>query len=123
MKIIEKESVVHVGKEEGIEVDYYLFDEYEVHYNEQAPHSEQKWHRHARIWETVLVIEGELIIKWKENDQQLEETIRAGDMIEVENSPHTFINNSNQVTKFIVIKQVLSGKNKRDIFRNDKVVE
>ncbi len=40
MKITKKEDVLNVNKPEGTNVWYYLFDEYEVHYNEQTPRTE-----------------------------------------------------------------------------------
>ena len=36
MKIIKKSDAIHVDKPEGTKVDYYLRNEYEVHYNEQV---------------------------------------------------------------------------------------
>lgn len=121
MKITSKDIALHVLKPEGINVDYYLFDEYEVHYNEQAPHSTQLWHHHEKIWETLFIIEGELIAKWKE-DEEKEQVIRAGDVVETEHIPHTFINNTDQTVKFLVIKQVLTGQNKKELLKTDKIL-
>lgn len=67
MKIYHKQDTLNVLKPEGINVTYYLFNEYEVHYNEQVPNSTQTWHHHEKIWETLYIIEGELNAKWKEN--------------------------------------------------------
>jgi len=39
MKIIKKKEALNVKKPNGPEVWYYLFPEYEVHYNEQPPHT------------------------------------------------------------------------------------
>jgi len=73
MRITSKDSALHVLKPEGINVGYYLFEEYEIHYNEQAPHSTQVWHHHEKVWETLFIIEGELIAKWKENGEEKEQ--------------------------------------------------
>lgn len=100
---------------------YYLFDEYEIHYNEQPSGTTQDWHAHSKVWETLYIIEGESIAKWKENDEVKEQIVKTGDVIETENTPHTFTNKSNSTTKFLVIKQVLSGKNNRGVFKTDKV--
>ncbi len=123
MKIIRPKDVIQVSKPEGTNVTYFLRPEYEVLYNEQIPHSTQTWHHHEKIWETLYIIEGELTARWKEWDKEMEDVVRAGDLIEGENSSHTFENNSDKVVKFIVIKQVLSGKDKREILLTDKVID
>ncbi|MDP2649536.1 MAG: cupin domain-containing protein [bacterium] len=123
MRIITKDKALHVSKPEGLNVFYYLFPEYEVHYNEQPPKSAQTWHHHEKITETIYVIEGELIAKWKENGEVKTQIVKEGDLIETEHSPHTFINETNKTVKFIVIKQVLTGVNKREVLKNDKVID
>lgn len=123
MIITTKQQASHVEKPEGTKVDYYLFDEYEVHNNKQAPHTTQTWHHHEILWESLLVIEGELTAQWREGDTDKSQIVRAGDFIESEDTPHTFTNHTDKVTKFIVIKQVLSGKKHRDIFKTDKVLD
>ncbi|MBF8250140.1 MAG: hypothetical protein HW400_741 [Candidatus Levybacteria bacterium] len=123
MKIYHKENALKASKPEGINVNYYLFNEYEIHYNEQLPHSTQVWHHHEKTWETIYIIGGELLAKWKENGEEKSKTLIAGDLVETERTPHTFINNSNKTVKFIVTKQVLSGKNKKDILKNDKILD
>ncbi|MBI4100177.1 cupin domain-containing protein [Candidatus Microgenomates bacterium] len=123
MKIIGAQSVLHVSKPEGIKVFYYLLPEYEVHYNEQAPGSTQTWHHHEKIWETLFIIEGELTAEWKENGQIKRQIVKAGDLIETENTSHTFLNHTLEVTKFVVIKQVLSGEDKQELLKTDKVVD
>ncbi len=123
MKIISKVDALNVSKPEGTNVTYYLFDEYEVHYNEQVPHSTQTWHHHERIWESLFIIEGECTVKWKENGEEKEEIVKTGDLIETERTPHTFINHTNQVVKFLVIKQVLTSENKKELLKTDKVID
>ena len=123
MKIIHKKNALHIDKPEGTKVDYYLRDEYEVHYNEQIPKSTQTWHHHEQILETLYIIDGELTAKWKENGEVVEEIVRAGDLIETEDTPHTFINHTDRVARFLVIKQVLSGEDKRELLKTDKVVD
>jgi len=122
MKIIHKQDALHVDKPEGTKVDYYLRKEYEVHFNEQVPNSTQTWHHHEQILETLFIIEGELTAKWKENGKVVEEIVCAGDLIETEDTPHTFTNHTNQTVKFLVIKQVPSGDDKKVLLKKDKVV-
>jgi quercetin dioxygenase-like cupin family protein len=123
MKIIHKKDALHANKPQGIHVDYYLQDEYEVHYNEQKPNATQIWHHHNKVLETLFIIEGALTAQWKENGKLKKEIVRQGDLIETENIPHTFSNHTNRMVKFLVIKQVLSGKNKRAQLKNDKILD
>lgn len=123
MKIYHKRDALNVSKPEGLNVAYYLFNEYEIHYNEQLPNSTQVWHHHEKIWETLYIIEGELLAKWKENGVEKSETLIAGDLVETEKTPHTFMNNSDEIVKFIVIKQILNGENKKEDLKTDKVLD
>ena len=123
MKIIHKTDALHVDKPEGTKVDYYLRSEYEVHYNEQVPQSTQTWHHHDHILETLFIIEGELTAKWREAGNEVVEIVRAGDLIETERTPHTFTNHTDQVVRFLVIKQVPSGQNKVELLKTDKVLD
>ena len=123
MKIVQKSEAIHIDKPEGTKIDYYLRDEYEIHYNEQVPNSTQTWHHHEHILETIFIIKGNLLAKWKENDAVNEKMLSTGDLIETENTTHTFTNNSDKVVKFIVIKQVLSGVDKKELFKTDKVLD
>lgn len=123
MKIIRKQEAIHSEKPEGTIVDYYLFRDYEIHYNEQTPASTQTWHHHEKIWETLFIIEGELTIKWKDGKQEKEEIIAAGDLVETERSAHTFINHTDKVVKFLVFKHLPQEKDFRQIFKTDKVLD
>ena len=123
MKIIHKTDALHVDKPEGTKVDYYLRSEYEVHYNEQVPQSTQTWHHHDHILETLFIIEGELTAKWREAGNEVVEIVRAGDLIETERTPHTFTNHTDQVVRFLVIKQVPSGQDKVELLKTDKVLD
>lgn len=123
MKVTHRKDVMYVEKPEGVNVAYYLFSEYEIHVDEQLPHTTQTWHHHEKIWESIYVVEGELTAQWRENEEVKKEIVKQGDIIETEHTPHTFSNDSDDVAKYIVIKQVLSGENKREVLKNDKVVD
>lgn len=120
MKIIKKDQAIHAKKPEGIEVWYYLFPEYEIHYNEQPAHTTQVWHFHNKIHETLFIIDGELEVRWKEDGTTRSQILKTGDLVETEKSDHTFENQSDEIVKFFALKQVLSGEDKSDIFKNDK---
>lgn len=123
MKITKKQQALHVTKPTGISVDYYLFDEYEIHLNEQPPHSVQDWHHHEKIWETLFIVEGDLVAKWKENGQEKQTIVSQGDLIETEHTPHIFENQTDKPVKFLVMKQVLSGENRKTLLKTDKVLD
>lgn len=123
MKIIQRKQALHVDKSEGTKVDYYLRKEYEVHYNEQVPGSTQTWHHHEHISETLFIIEGELTAKWKNGDEIESQIVSNGDLIESENTPHTFTNHTDRVAKFLVIKQVFSGEDKVQLLKTDKIID
>jgi len=123
LKKISKNKAIHKVKPEGVEVWYYLFPEYQIHYNEQLPHTTQQWHFHKKIHESLFVFEGELEAYWEENGDKKSQTLKAGDLVETGNLNHTFENKSDKVAKFFVLKQVLSGEDKSEIFLRDKYKE
>lgn len=123
MKITHAKDVPHVAKPEGTSVHYYLFKDYEVHYNDQAPHTTQIWHHHEKIWETLYIIEGELTAYWREGGEEKSEIIAAGDLVETERSPHTFSNNSDKTVRFLVIKRMPSGEDYTETLKTDKVLD
>lgn len=123
MKITRQQGAINISKPEGTNVSYYLFDEYEIHYNEQVAGSTQTWHHHEKIWETLYIIEGELTVQWKEGDEIKSAMVIKGDLIETERTPHTFTNHTQALVKFLVFKQVLTGNNHKETFKSDKVVD
>jgi len=123
MKIVTREKSLFVSKPEGTNVRYYLRDEYELHYNEQMPGSTQTWHHHEKILENLYLIEGELTAEWKVGDKIEKQVVKAGDLVETENTPHTFINHTDKIVKFIVIKQVPTREDKSDVLKTDKVID
>ena len=123
MKIIHKSDALHVDKPEGIKVDYYIRKGYEIHYNEQVPKSTQIWHHHEQILERLFIIEGELTAKWNENGKVIEEIVRTGDLIETQNTPHSFTNHTDKIVKFLIIKQVPYGDDKKELLKTDKIID
>lgn len=49
MKITRQEQTNSIKKSTGINITYYLFDEYEIHYNEQPSGTTQDWHAHSKV--------------------------------------------------------------------------
>lgn len=124
MKITHLSQAIHVDKDNGTSVDYFIFPEYEIHYNELVPGKIQEWHHHPTIWETLFIIKGELEAHWvNEKGEKQQKVVKAGDVIEVENTPHTFANTSEATVKFVVFRFVPTGEDKREIIKNDKVLD
>ncbi|MFA6279291.1 MAG: cupin domain-containing protein [Bdellovibrionales bacterium] len=120
MQVVGKSQGISVKKPEGTDVTYYIFPEYEIHYNEVAAGTIQPWHHHNQIEETLYIISGKIEAHWIENGAKKNKTLHTGDVVRVENTPHTFINNSSSVVAFVVFRLVLEGKDKHEVIKNDK---
>ena len=123
MKVNSQKKAKFFDSPEGRKAWIYSFSEYEFQYDEQQPRTILKWHHHAKIWETIYIIEGELVARWKENEEEKEQIVKAGDVIEPGFDSHTFENRSDKIVKFIAIKQVLSGEDKKEMIENDKIYD
>ena len=123
MKIIPQNKAKFFDSSEGRKAWVYGFPEYEFQYDEQQPKTVLKWHHHEKIWETIYIIEGELIARWKEDGTEKEQIVKAGDLIEPGYGSHTFENRSDGIVKFIAFKQILAGKDMREIIEKDKVYD
>jgi uncharacterized cupin superfamily protein len=123
MKIIQQKDAIRREKSGGEKADYYLFDDYEVIAVEQPAHSEQAWHHHETIWETIYILEGELVAWWREGGEEKSKTVRAGDLVETERSSHTFKNESDYVARLMAIKHIPSKENYREVFKGDKILD
>ncbi len=123
MKITPANDALNIKKPEGTNVHYYLFNDYEVHYNEQAPQTTQTWHHHEKIWETLYIIDGQLTARWREYGEEKSQIVGPGDLIETGRTPHTFSNDSDETVRFLVIKRMPSDENYREVLKNDKVLD
>lgn len=120
-EILHKEESIHVTKESGTEVNYYIFDEAEIHLNRIMPHTIQEWHFHERIDENILITKGTLLCKYID-DSGIEQSCHAvkDEVVRVYNSIHTFENDSDETAEFIVFRFVPDGINKRELIKADK---
>ncbi len=123
MKIVSRENSKNIKSAEGREAWIYSFPEYEFQYDEQQPRTILKWHHHEKIWETIYIIEGELVARWRENGRIKERVVKAGDLVEPGYETHTFENRSDEIVKFIAMKILLSGEDKKEIIEKDKVYD
>ena len=120
MKVIKSSEGIFARKPDGTEVIYHIFPEYEIHYNEVPPQTTQQWHYHKIIEEIVCIVSGEIELHWIADGKRFSSTLYAGDIVRVENTPHTFINSSPTTTTFLVFRLILNGKDVREIIKSDK---
>lgn len=122
MKITHKNDAVNVKRDDDTKISYYIFDEYEVHYGELASGVIQPWHHHMTISETVYVIEGRVMLHYMEGEDKKERIVVPGDVVQVEDTIHTFSNPFDEVCKMVAFRFVPEGVNKHEVIKNDKVL-
>ena len=120
--ILKQFDAISIIKENKTNVDYFIFDEFEIHLNKIPPNTEQEWHMHVKIEEVIVVTDGELCIQWKENGNINNEIVTKNSVVRVKKSIHTIKNITNNSTEFIVFRMVPSGDIKREIIKNDKIL-
>lgn len=122
-EVIRKADTIHVKKETGTEVNYYIFDEAEIHLNKIMPHTVQEWHYHTEIDENLLITKGSLLCRYiDENGTEKSCYAAKDDVVRVHNSVHTFENDTDDVTEFVVFRFVPDGRNKRELIKTDKII-
>lgn len=122
LEIYNLNDSLHVIKENKTEVNYYLFDEYEIHLNKIPPYTTQEWHYHSLIEEVILVVKGKLRCLWLENKRKYSQIIHEKELVRVNQSIHTLVNDSSEDCEFVVFRLILDGKNKRNIIEKDKKI-
>ncbi len=120
LEIYDTADSIYVEKENQTKVNYFIFDEYEIHINTLPPHSIQEWHKHNKIEEVIFVISGKLKILWKEAEQTECRIVSENSIIRVKDSIHTLENDSDEDIRFLVYRMVPDGIDKRNIIKNDK---
>lgn len=92
---------IHARKDTKTLVDYFLFDEYEIHNHIMPPNCIQDWHYHAKIEEVILVTMGTMEVYWR-GQETYHQTLFAGDLVQVMDDKQTFCNESKKMAEFIV---------------------
>jgi mannose-6-phosphate isomerase-like protein (cupin superfamily) len=111
---------IYRDKGDGTRVNYYLFDEYEIHANTIEPGTIQGWHHHDRIVETLYVVSGSIEARWVQDGTTQTRRLDRGDVIEVGASVHTFANPFHLPAEFLVFRFVPDGTTKRDLIKGDR---
>ena len=122
LDIFTKLDGISVTKENKTDVDYFIFDEFEIHLNKIPPNTKQEYHKHKIIEEVLVVTKGELIVRWKENESIETTTVFKDNIVRVKKSIHTIENHTDEWAEFIVFRMVPSGEDKREIIKRDKVI-
>lgn len=122
LEIHNLEDSLYNQKENLTKVNYFIFDEYEIHFNIIPSKTSQEWHMHREIEEALFVISGEILVRWKDNNIIREKFVYKNSVIRVKNSIHTLENLTNEEATFVVFRMVPDGTNKREIIKNDKVI-
>jgi len=122
IKFLGTNDVITMHKDNGTDVSYYIFNEFEIHINRISPKSIQEWHYHLNIEETLLIIKGELTCRWLEFGEERSKKISANEIVRVGNSAHTFENETDEEVEFVVFRFVPEGMDKREIIKNDKFI-
>lgn len=122
LDILTKLDGISVTKENKTNVDYFIFDEFEVHLNKIPPNTKQEWHKHEIIEEVLVITKGELIVRWKENESIETTTVFKDNIVRVKKSIHSIENHTDEWAEFTVFRMVPSGEDKRDTIKKDKVI-
>lgn len=122
LEIYKLENSLYNQKENLTKVNYFVFEEYEIHFNIIPSKTSQEWHMHREIEEALFVISGEILIRWKDNNIIREKLVSKNSVIRVKNSIHTVENRTNEEATFLVFRMVPDGTNKHEIIKNDKVI-
>lgn len=123
VEIIRREDSIHVVKETGTEVNYYIFDEAEIHFNKIMPHTVQEWHFHKKIDENLFITKGKLLCRYlDENGAEKSCYAEKNDLVRVHSSVHTFENDTDDEAEFVVFRYVPDGTDKREVIKTDKTV-
>lgn len=122
LEIYDLGSSIFNQKENGTKVNYFIFDEYEIHFNIIPPGTTQEWHMHREIEETLFILSGEISVKWKDDYMIRQETVPSNSVVRVKNSIHTIENQTDKEASFLVLRFVPDGTIKRELIKNDKIV-
>lgn len=115
---IYSKNVISVKKRNGTDVLYYLFPDFEIHYNIIKPNSYQDWHAHRKVEEVILVLEGTILIEWKDNNSK---KIYQQNLVKENQSVHRIVNDTTKNSVFIVFRKIKEKVDYKETFLNDKI--
>ncbi|MCB5955634.1 cupin domain-containing protein [Enterococcus sp. CWB-B31] len=113
---------IFVKKEEGTEVNYFLYPEFEVHKNVLPSRAIQEWHAHTVVEEVIVGIEGIFHVESVENQRISILEVNKGDVVRVNNSIHRLTNRNNEAAEFLVFRFVKTDEDQSEMIKQDKTV-
>lgn len=119
-QITRKDEAIVVDKGNGTTVYYYTYPTFEIHTCDIDPGTQQEWHHHSQMEETLLVTGGELTGLFQEDGHVREEILHTGDLVRLGTSVHNFANRSTAVASFQVFRFVPDGTDTHELIRNDR---
>lgn len=120
LEIIEKTDAISVEKDNGTLVDYFLFEEFELHYNTIPTNCVQDWHSHHAIEEIIVVEQGELVVEWIEKDKIFTKRVKEKEIIRMKSSIHRLSNRSNTAVKCTIFRFVPQHQDYSQKIKTDK---
>lgn len=120
LDIINKTAAISVEKDNGTFVDYFLFEEFEVHYNKIPENCVQDWHSHNAIEEIIVVDQGSLVVEWIEDKTIYTKTVEEKEIIRMKNSIHRLSNPSNTIAECTIFRFVPHHQDYSQLIKQDK---
>lgn len=122
IRILTRADAISVVKPNRTAVDYYIFEESEIHRCTIPPHSVQEWHSHCVVDETLVVLSGAVVVHWLENGETMSRTVPQDAILKVGRAVHTIENPFENPSDFLVFRMMPDGADKREQIKNDKVL-
>lgn len=120
-EIISESDAITVTKDDGTQVSYYIFPEFEVHANTIVAGTVQNWHYHKAIEEIIFVTSGQIEALWlDENKHKSSKTLNPGDLCRLGSSVHNIANNTKETATFLVYRYIPTGKNQHTLIKGDR---
>lgn len=115
------DDAIYIEQPDMTKVFSHLFDECQIDVHYLPPDAYQDWRFYTQIEEIIYVVNGKMVCKYYEDNFKSEVIINSGDVLQVQNCIHTFVNPFEEECEFVVFRFVLDGINKKDLMKYDKV--
>ncbi|WP_025869180.1 cupin domain-containing protein [Enterococcus crotali] len=121
IEIMTKNDSIFAKKEDGTNVNYYIFPEFEIHLNLVPGNTTQEWHTHQSIEEILVITDGQIRVETIADGKKSHKDCQKGDVIRMNSSLHRILNLQNIEATFAVFRFVPQGMDNREIIKNDKI--
>ncbi|WP_206911686.1 hypothetical protein IGL98_002384 [Enterococcus sp. DIV0840] len=121
IEIMTKNDSIFAKKEDGTNVNYYIFPEFEIHLNSVPGNTTQGWHTHQSIEEILVITDGQIRVETIADGKKSHKDCQKGDVIRMNSSLYRILNLQNTEATFAVFRFVPQGMDNREIIKNDKI--